>query len=105
MRKRKPFFIRLKNSLALLNEKGMLRKKMRKQFPHIEEIKEIRDADIYVLHNRNGLYGASALFCQNVCDKIADLLKCNFYLIPSSIHEWILVSAGTGVARQRRQPA
>ena len=87
--KKETIFYPLGSWLALLNEKGML--ELRKQFPHIEEIKEIRDADMYVLHNRNGLYGASALFCQNVCDKIADLLKCNFYLIPSSIHEWILV--------------
>lgn len=64
---------------------------LRNRFPHIEEINGIREAEMYVLHNRNGLYGASALFGQNVCNKIADLLKCNFYLIPSSIHEWILV--------------
>ena len=87
--KKETIFYPLGSWLALLKVEGML--ELRKLIPHIEEIKEIRDANMYVLHNRNGLYGASALFCQNVCDKIADLLKCNFYLIPSSIHEWILV--------------
>lgn len=87
--KKETIFYPLGSWLAFLKDEGIL--ELRKQFPHIEEIKEIRDADMYVLHNRNGMYGASALFCQNVCDKIADLLQRNFYLLPSSIHEWILV--------------
>lgn len=87
--KKETIFYPLVSWIALLKEEGML--ELRKLIPHIEEIKEIRDANMYVLHNRNGMYGASALFCQNVCDKIADLLQCNFYLLPSSIHEWILM--------------
>jgi len=87
--KRETVFFPLGSWLVFLKEEEML--EFGKWLPHIEEIEEIRDSEMYILRNRNGMFGASVLFCQNVCDKIADLLKCNFYLIPSSIHEWILV--------------
>ena len=87
--KKETVFFPLGSWLVFLNETAML--EFGKQLPHIEEIGEIRDSKMYVLRNKNGMYGASALFCQNVCDKIADLLQCNFYLLPSSIHEWILM--------------
>lgn len=44
-----------------------------------------------VVTNEQGLFGASALFCNGVMDKAADLMKGNYYVLPSSIHETLVI--------------
>lgn len=46
---------------------------------------------MYVLSNETGLFGAISVFFQEELKKIADQLGHNLYILPSSIHEMILV--------------
>lgn len=58
-------------------------------------------SNMYVLTNRSGVLGASALFYPEVQEQISEKLGEGYSVIPSSIHEVIIVpdSAGfTGVA-------
>lgn len=53
--------------------------------------KSSQDEDqIYVMTNRNRCYGARAVLRKDIVKKLADRQKCNLYLLPSSVHEWIL---------------
>lgn len=60
-------------------------------------IKEMTGEDIevndmmYVLSNRQRMNGAITILYSKCLEKIGNILKENFYLIPSSIHEMILI--------------
>lgn len=51
---------------------------------------EINDL-MLVLRNEGQIHGAAALFYPGVLDKIAEIMKGNFYILPSSVHECILL--------------
>nr|WP_308742329.1 DUF5688 family protein [uncultured Anaerocolumna sp.] len=62
------------------------------------EIKEVLDqmkqdtmTDMYVLSNAKGINGASCLLYPDVVKELSDQLNTDFYILPSSIHEIILV--------------
>lgn len=46
---------------------------------------------MYILSNSNGINGASALLYPEVIEKFSNSIKSNVYILPSSIHEVILV--------------
>jgi hypothetical protein len=46
---------------------------------------------MYVLSNDRGINGASTLLYPNVLYDFASSIRMNFYILPSSIHECILV--------------
>jgi hypothetical protein len=46
---------------------------------------------MYVLTNASGSLGAAALFYPDVKEKAAELLGGDYYILPSSVHEVILV--------------
>ncbi len=46
---------------------------------------------LYILTNRGNIRGASAILCPSVMNKISDLFPEGFYIIPSSIHETLIV--------------
>lgn len=46
-----------------------------------------------VITNTTGLFGASAVLYKEVMQNIADEIACDLYVIPSSVHEMILVPA------------
>ena len=46
---------------------------------------------MYVLTNESGTLGAAALFNPNVMERAGELLDSDYYILPSSIHETILV--------------
>ena len=48
------------------------------------------DRGMYVLTNESTIHGASALFYDGVMERVHSLVG-DFYAIPSSIHEWIIV--------------
>ena len=52
---------------------------------------EHRSADMYVVSNTKGINGASCLLYPTVIKNLADQLSTDFYILPSSIHEIILV--------------
>lgn len=49
--------------------------------------------DMIVITNTTGLFGASAVLYKEVMQNIADEIACDLYVIPSSVHEMILVPA------------
>ena len=55
---------------------------------------------MYVLSNSMGINGAAALFYPDVQEQIADTLGKNYYVLPSSIHEVIIVPDDGKVSQQ-----
>ena len=51
----------------------------------------IIEGKMYVLGNRMKLFGAAVLLYDGLLEKIADQIKKNFFILPSSIHEVILI--------------
>ena len=56
---------------------------------------------MYLLTNRCGKYGAATLFYPGMKKRIAYRIDDNYYAIPSSLHEFIIVpeSSGADIAR------
>lgn len=51
----------------------------------------VRNEKMYVVWNEKGRYGAAGILSRNIMKKCADRIGQNFYLLPSSIHEMVLV--------------
>ena len=49
------------------------------------------DPQMMVVTNELGSLGAGALFCSGVMDKAAEHMKGNYFILPSSIHETLVV--------------
>lgn len=54
-------------------------------------MEEENDSFIYVLLNENRHYGAAGILSQKVLQMCGEKVQGNFYLLPSSIHEMIVV--------------
>lgn len=52
---------------------------------------------IYVLTNAKGFLGAAGLLLDSLLADLADLIENSFFILPSSIHEVILVPEGNGM--------
>ena len=84
---------------------------MRNEFPavfqHIEDViygsqkgislepgeldREVTDESLFVLSNREKVQGASSMFDETVMEKIAEKLDSSLVILPSSIHETIIM--------------
>lgn len=60
----------------------------------------IGEACMYVLTNMTSCNGAGAMFCGELLEKIQTKLDCDYYLLPSSIHEVIIVPDEGGYDRE-----
>lgn len=49
------------------------------------------EVDMYVLTNSNNLFGASQAVSQGVLAEIANKFQSDLILLPSSVHEWIIL--------------
>ncbi len=56
-----------------------------------EEKRHDDDFKVYVVSNELREYGAAVLFYPGVMKKAADIMGSDFYVIPSSVHECLLV--------------
>ncbi len=54
---------------------------------------------LYVLTNQSHLNGASVLLYKDLLKKLSDTVEENFYILPSSIHEIILVPSGSSLSK------
>ena len=52
---------------------------------------DVTDIPMWVLSNEQGMYGATSLLYETVVEKICEKLGESFYVIPSSIHEVLIV--------------
>lgn len=55
-----------------------------------EEVKT-NQAEMFILSNTKGINGASCVLYEDVIRNFAKLVQCNIYILPSSIHEVILL--------------
>lgn len=55
---------------------------------------------MYVLTNRQKLYGAACMLYPEVLKKFAEKMRQDFYVLPSSVHEVILVPASAGTDQE-----
>ena len=60
-------------------------------------IAESGPAEITVITNEASLYGASAILYPGVVEGIADEKQADLILLPSSVHEWLCMSAESGL--------
>ena len=58
-------------------------------------IKEESVSPFFVLTNASGINGASVMLYSHVLKQIAEILESNLYIIPSSIHEVLVIPWGT----------
>ena len=52
---------------------------------------DYKNDDSFVLSNRTGVYGASVLFSPNVLENVGKLIDDDFYAIPASVHEFLII--------------
>lgn len=71
-------------------------------FPEEKSFAEDGNADavcpMYVLSNRQKLYGSSCILYHNLLAGFARRLGCDLYILPSSVHEVLLIPADDRVA-------
>ena len=62
-------------------------------FPDIpkECLSSCPTADLFVLSNKSRLFGAACLLYEELLSSFADMLQDDFYILPSSIHEVLLL--------------
>lgn len=59
---------------------------------------EISDCpDMYVLTNRQQINGASCMLYRDVLEQFGEQVECGFYILPSSIHEVLLLPDCCGI--------
>ena len=58
---------------------------------YVDEILEEESCPMYILTNKERRYGAGTIFYPGILEQEQKLLGDNFYILPSSIHECILV--------------
>ena len=58
---------------------------------YMDEILEEESCPMYILTNKERRYGAGTIFYPGILEQAQKLLGDNFYILPSSIHECILV--------------
>lgn len=51
------------------------------------------DETMFVLSNKEGVFGAAAVLDRRIMRKVIETIGSSFYLLPSSVHEWIVVPA------------
>ena len=61
--------------------------------PELPELPEFHGPEMYVLTNEQSWNGAAVLAYPGITEWIADTLKTDFYVLPSSVHETILLTA------------
>lgn len=62
----------------------------------LPETEEMEENPLYLLTNEEGGFGAITAFYPKVLAFCAERLKSDLILLPSSIHEWLLLPAKTG---------
>lgn len=62
------------------------------------EKEKLECGGMYVLSNRSNMYGAAKLLCKPFLEKISG--GRSFYILPSSVHESILVPDQVGIAKK-----
>ena len=66
-----------------------------------EQIPELnRDCEMYVLSNCSRIQGAVCMFYPHVLEMIGEILKEDYYILPSSVHEVIILPKSRGIPKE-----
>lgn len=86
LQKKKPIFRKLS---TVLREYG------------VTDVDELQDNPLHLLTNEEGCFGAGVAFYPNVLSECARELDSDLILLPSSIHEWLILpnEGGRGMAQ------
>lgn len=72
---------------------------LRSMLPEVEEeIRDKGDIGMYVLTNRPKMFGAVSIASEAVRRRLADGLGCRAYVLPSSVHEMIVIPEDKGIS-------
>lgn len=55
-----------------------------------------KDSPMYVLSNVNGVQGAATLFYPGVQEQISNVISDNYFVLPSSVHELLIIPEKNG---------
>ena len=70
----------------------------------LQEVRELNEhrseLQMYVLTNTAKLHGASCVLYDQVLARFSEKVDCDLFILPSSIHEVILVPARTGICKR-----
>lgn len=55
------------------------------------------ESPLWILTNVTGIYGASTILYPKMPKRLYEKLGCSYYLLPSSIHEFLVVPEGAGI--------
>ncbi len=69
----------------------------------MEITRESDETGMYVLGNTIGLFGAAVILYPNVLEKCGDYFASNYYILPSSVHEVILVPDNGQISAKKLQ--
>ena len=75
--------------------KGLLFQSMRDMFPAETEQAEngiVFSQELYVMTNQEKFFGSNMIYFEENLEHIACQLGEDFYLLPSSVHEWIIIA-------------
>lgn len=75
---------------ALANTASLMPTKVQSMMAALTGVEE-DDPTMLVITNELGTFGAGALFCEGIMDQVAERFNGNYFLLPSSTHEWIAV--------------
>ena len=64
-----------------------------KMMEEMEENRPMPEDDQYILNNEQGMFGATSILYDSVLQNFADDINCDLYIIPSSVHEVLLIPA------------
>ena len=59
------------------------------------ELEPEQQSPLYYLGNRTDFYGASVLLYEDLLENLSEITGSGFYIIPSSIHEYLVIFDGT----------
>lgn len=60
----------------------------------------VNDSSMYLLTNQTKLYGATCLLYKDILKEFTDKLDANLFIIPSSVHEVILVPVSDALSNE-----
>ncbi|WP_170164252.1 DUF5688 family protein [Mobilisporobacter senegalensis] len=66
----------------------------------LQEIEEKQQIPMYILSNSNGINGASAILYTDILKEFSTSQNSDFYILPSSIHEVILVPYSVQLSKE-----
>lgn len=77
-----------------------MRKLLREICPYAVDEGEVEEESLYVLSNKLRSFGAASMLYEGILEKVGQKLGENYYILPSSIHEVIVVPESKSPVKQ-----